>query len=72
MATATVPSPDADANGAGQCGGRGVQKRFDRLTKEKYELREENGQLRGDLKRALDLIERYKQALRRARRVNAE
>ncbi len=51
---------------------RGVQKRFDKLTAEKYTLKAEISQLQGDLQRALDLIEKYKQALRRARRVNAE
>jgi hypothetical protein len=41
----------------------GFQRRVDRLTREKYELQ-------ADLQRALNLLAKYREALRLARRVN--
>jgi hypothetical protein len=43
--------------------GQGLQKRIDKLVRQRYELQ-------ADLERALTLIERYRQALRAARSVN--
>jgi len=43
----------------------GFQKRIDKLTREKYELRQANEQLRQDNAVMMDLIERYEQTIRR-------
>jgi len=49
-----------------------LQRRLNTLTRRIYELRTENEELRDDLQRALVLIDKYKRALREARRTNDE
>ncbi len=70
---ATV-QPEND-NGAAQAlsaGKSGFQKRVDKLTREKYELRQENEQLRLAIQGYEEMIRKYKAALLAARRQHAE
>jgi hypothetical protein len=48
----------------------GFQKRIDKLVRQRCTLKAENAQLRGDLDRALGIIEKFRKAFRIRKRVN--
>jgi len=66
-----IEQQNGNANRAAQltpAGRSGFQKRVDRLTREKYELRQENDQLRLAIQGYEEMIRKYKAALLAARR----
>jgi len=71
----TVQPENGNGNGAAQllsAGKSGFQKRVDKLTREKYELRQENDQLRLAIHGYEEMIRKYKTALLATRRQHAE
>jgi len=60
----------APVNGSARQPNSGFQKRIDKLTRQRRELEAANIRLQADLERAVVLIEKYKVALRAAKRVN--
>jgi hypothetical protein len=67
MANGATAAPEISAPGLGEHPDTktGFQKRIDKLTREKYELRQANDQLRKDNAAMMDVIERYEQTIRR-------